>query len=74
MDPIFPDEDIILSTGTTEIRSSIKKEIYKNWGKISARDLFSRRDKVTPGTFDLINWDIMPKVMKEFSKTFQGWI
>ena len=74
MDPIFPDEDIILSTGTTKIRSSIKNEIYKHWGKISARDLFSRRDKVTPSAFDLINWDIMPKVMKEFPKTFQDWI
>lgn len=74
MDPVFSDEDITLLIESTKVRSSVRKEIYKHWVKLTARNLFRRRDKVIPTTFDLIHWDVMPKVMKEFPKTFQDWI
>eukprot|EP00956_Cyclotella_meneghiniana_P030764 scaffold78445_cov84-Cyclotella_meneghiniana.AAC.1 len=72
--PSFPDEDIILSIRTEKIRSSTRKAIYKNWGTQLARDLFDKRNKVPRDSFDLIYWEIIPKVMKEFPKTFQDWV
>lgn len=72
--PHFPGEDISLSINSAKVRSSTRKAIYSHWGKQVAQDLFSRRDKVPRSSFGLICWEIIPKVMQGFPKTFQDWI
>eukprot|EP00956_Cyclotella_meneghiniana_P036730 scaffold129731_cov22-Cyclotella_meneghiniana.AAC.1 len=75
MSPTFPDEDIVVAVDSLKAaRSSIKSSIYKHWGKVTARDLFSRRYKICPDAFDLVYWDCMGKVMCDFPKTFQDWV
>eukprot|EP00956_Cyclotella_meneghiniana_P045775 scaffold384055_cov331-Cyclotella_meneghiniana.AAC.1 len=73
MSPTFPDEDIVVAVNSLKARSSIKSSIYRHWGKVTARDLFSRRYKICPDAFDLVYWDCMGKVMSDFPKTFQDW-
>ena len=74
MSPTFPDEDIVVAVNSLKARSSIKSSIYRHWGKVTARDLFSRRYKICPDAFDLVYWDCMGKVMSDFPKTFQDWV
>eukprot|EP00956_Cyclotella_meneghiniana_P033210 scaffold94416_cov109-Cyclotella_meneghiniana.AAC.1 len=59
--PTFPDEDIVVAVDYLKARSSIKSSIYKHWGKVTARDLFSRHYKICPDAFDLVYWDCMGK-------------
>lgn len=71
--PTFPGEDIVISVNSTKIRSSIKKAIYKHWGRKTAKSFYMKRDKVPPWCFDDIHWDDMQQVMDKFPKTFQDW-
>ena len=50
----------------------IRSAIYKNCGAQLAKDLFDRRGKVAKDSFDLIFWEMTPKVTNE-PKTFMGW-
>jgi hypothetical protein len=74
IDPVFPDENITVHINTAKVSSSVKKAIYQHWGPQEAKNLFSKRNKVTRTAFDLIHWDQMDKIMSSFPETFQGWV
>lgn len=74
IDPSFPDEDIVVHVDRIKTRSSIRRAIYKTWGRRTARSLFSKRDKVSPRAFDLIYWDCIRPVMESYPPTFQDWV
>jgi len=74
IDPVFPDENITVHINTAKVSSSVKKAIYQHWGPQEAKNLFSKRNKVTRTAFDHIHWDHMDKIMSSFPETFQGWV
>ena len=43
--------------GGKKVTSSIKKALYKDWGRTAAIDLMSRRKIVSEGNFDKIYWE-----------------
>ena len=71
--PDFPDEDIVIRLQNNKVRSSLRTAIYKTWGRQAARSLLHRRDKLHRNHFDLVYWDIMPRVSSFFPPTFLDW-
>jgi hypothetical protein len=71
---IFPEERITIEINGKKVRSSIRKELYKQWGEKSAKHLFNRQGKVTSAAFNLIHWPSVGKAMSTFPDTFQDWV
>ena len=60
--------------GGKKVTSSIKKALYKEWGRTAAIDLMSRRKIVSEENFDKIYWEGVGAAMLGYSQMFRVYV
>ena len=67
---VFLDEKIVVEIGGAKIHSSIRQDLYRQWGRLSVRHIFNKTGKVPLAAFDLIHWDSVGRAMSTFPDTY----
>lgn len=71
---IFPFESLRVLVRGNKCTSSIKRALYKSWGRSEAITLLSRRKIVAEDCFDLIYWDGVEQAMEAYPQMFRVYI
>ena len=61
---MFPHDTVTIKIGGQRIIRSPTDAIYADTGRKTARAYYARRNKIAEEDFDLVNWDVLERVMK----------
>ena len=64
----------MVEIGGSKTRSSVRDQIYAHCGRQCAKQLFRKKQKVSPIAFEHICWDTVGSTMATFPDTFQDWV